>query len=268
MRISYSRIECFKKCPYQYRLRYIEKLKTFFNCDPANALTIGTALHTGLEKGVKTAIKEYYAQYPVIDNKNIEEAIKLEAVIEKCRKLLPTGEYETKIESPEFIGFIDLLVEVQPNVYDMYDFKYSNNVENYIESGQLHVYKHFFEKLNPGKRIRKMYFLFAPKVSIRMKYKNKTNPRDEALYEFRNRLQKELDSKEALLVEIPYDLSKVEVFLEDAKKCINAVDFPKQPSRLCPWCEFKEFCEVGNDLEIDWRSTPYKDLNDYENKHE
>ena len=38
-------------------------------------------------------------------------------------------------------------VEV-PNQYDLYDFKYSNNVGNYKKSQQLHLYKYFWEREN------------------------------------------------------------------------------------------------------------------------
>lgn len=255
MQVSHSRIECFKKCPYQYQLRYKDKLKTYFNNDPANPLVIGTALHTGIEKDVQTAIKEYYANYPVIDDKNIEEAIKLEAVIKKCREVVPRGLFEVKVQCPEFIGYIDLLVPCGTDKngiewFDMYDFKYSNNTKTYLESGQLHEYKFYFERTNPNKRIRKMYFLFAPKVAIRMKYKNKTNPRDETLEEFRARIRSELDGKEPQLVEVQYDIEKVKDFMRSANECRSATQFPKQPSRLCDWCEYQKFCENGEELEI------------------
>lgn len=285
MQVSHSRIETFKKCPYQYKLHYIDGLETFPTDDPANALLIGTALHTGIEKDTETAIKEYYASYPVITDKHIEEAIKLEAAIKKSRETLPplnNALFETEINCHEFKGFIDLLIpvdkeELTPDdycdlcnddgcdyensgryrpcmgdceVYDMYDFKYSNNVDNYLKSGQLHEYKYYFERLNPTKRIRRMYFLFAPKVAIRMKYKNKTNPRDETLEEFRRRLTAELQTKEAQIIEVPYDIEKVKDFLQNAKECRMATNYPKQPSRLCDWCEFQKFCENGEELEI------------------
>ena len=51
MRFSYSRIECFANCPYQYKLRYIDKLKTLPDQQADNALYLGTALHLGLETG-------------------------------------------------------------------------------------------------------------------------------------------------------------------------------------------------------------------------
>lgn len=253
MQVSHSRVETFVKCPYKFKLHYIDELETYFNGDPANPLVIGTALHTAIEKDLETAIKEYYAQYPVITDKNIEEAIKIEKILPKCLEVLPPLDkaiFEFELNCPEFKGFIDLLVPVGGNEYDMYDFKYSNNVRNYMESGQLHEYKFFFEKLNPKKRIRNMYFMFAPKVAIRMKYKNKTNKRDETLEEFRKRLDEELEKKEAQLVEIHYDIEKVKEFLRNAKECRMSANYPKNPTRLCDWCEYQKYCEEGEDLEI------------------
>lgn len=260
MKVSHSRIETFVKCPYQYKLRYIDELKTYPENDPADPLIIGTALHTGIEKDTKTAISEYYDSFPIITDRHIEESIKLEWVIAKCKEILPAGgEFEVKIEIPdEFLGFIDYLVPVGNNEYDMYDFKYSNNVANYMRSGQLHEYKFYFEKINPDKRIRKMYFLFAPKVQIKMKYKNKTNPRDETLEEFRKRLTEELKDKEAQLHEVTYDSLKVKEFIYNKRALESATVFDKNVSNLCRWCEFQEFCLTGSDLNIDWSQTKFK----------
>lgn len=96
MRVSHSRVGTYTTCPYKYKLSYIDELKTYFNGDPANPLIVGTALHTGIEKDAETAIKEYYDKYPIIDDFNVNEAIKLEAVITKCREVLPKGIYEQK----------------------------------------------------------------------------------------------------------------------------------------------------------------------------
>lgn len=253
IQVSHSRVETFVKCPYKFKLRYVDELETCFNGDPANPLVIGTALHTAIEKDIETAKREYYASYPVITDKNIEEAIKIEKILPKCLEVLPPLDdaiFEHELNCPEFKGFIDLLVPVGVNEYDMYDFKYSNNVKNYMESGQLHEYKFYFEKLNPNKRIRDMYFMFAPKVAIRMKYKNKTNKRDETLEEFRRRLDLELEKKSAQLVKVDYDIEKVKEFLRNAKECRMSSNYPKNPTRLCDWCEYQKYCEEGDELEI------------------
>lgn len=251
MKLSYSRISTFEKCPYQFKLRYLDKLETIFNGDPQNALVLGHALHTGIEKDVNSAISEYYNAYPVIRDAHVTEAMKLEYLIPEVKKLLPEGMHEVKIETPDFVGFIDLLVPTgDVDVYDLYDFKYSNNVSGYLDSAQLHLYKYFFEKTNPGKRIRNLYFVFVPKCNLRMKYKNKTNPRDETIYEFRKRCLDDLKSKEIQVKRIAYDPNKVIDYLISSKHCIEETEYSKNATRLCDWCEYQIYCEKGLDYMI------------------
>ena len=253
MIVSHSKVECFESCPYRYDLRYNQEIRTIPPDNADNALFLGTALHTGLEKDVQTAIHEYFMEYPVISDAHINEAMKLEVMIPKAAAMIPSGEHEVKIEDDDFIGFIDLLApakteqklggehQVIPNVYDLYDFKYSNNVSKYKDSPQLHLYKYFFEKNNPGKIIRNMYFLFVPKVNIKQSKK-------EDLFQFRQRLQEELDKKEPQLVQIEYDPEKVINFLLSTKGMLEAKDFPKNTSWLCNFCEYKDYCQKGIDF--------------------
>lgn len=243
MQISYSRIGTFESCPFKYDLLYNQKLGTIFNCDPTNALVLGTALHTGIEKDVKTAIEEYYSNYPIVNDLIINEAIKLENLIPKAANMLPEGEYEVKIDDEDFVGFIDLLAPCEDNTYDIYDFKYSNNVERYLESEQLHLYKYFFEKQNPTKRIRNLYYVIVPKTMIRQK-------KTEDLYQFRKRLQETLKTMEPQIIEVKYDYTKVIEFLLKSKKCIECTDYQKNPTRLCDWCQYQLYCEKGIDYEI------------------
>lgn len=277
MKLSHSRVETYTKCPRQFKYRYIDELATLPTDDPASPLVLGHALHTGIEKDVKAAIDEYYSAYPVINDNHITEAMKLEYLIPKVKEILPPGEHEVKIEDEDFVGFIDLLVPVEKELkynykdnyetgyeweldinsamdnteyYDLYDFKYSNNIKNYMESGQLHEYKYYFEKLNPGKKIRKLYFVFIPKSQLRIKYKNKTNPRDETIYEFRQRVMEDLESKTISIEEIQYDPTKVIEFLTNSKHAIEDTTYEKNETNLCNWCEFKRYCLEGIDYEI------------------
>lgn len=238
MRLSHSRVGTFMKCPYQFALKYLDKLETIPTDDPQSPLILGHSLHTGIEKTVEEAIDEYYSAYNVIGDLHINEALKLEYWIPKVKDLLPKdGLHEVEIKDGEkFVGYIDYLApielpfELEYELYDLYDFKYSNNVKNYMESEQLHLYKYYFEKLNPTKRIRNMYFVFVPKCQIRQKYRNKTNPRDETLFEFRKRLIEELDKKEIQVVKIDYDKKYVDEFKMNSEELENhlwADDFPK-----------------------------------------
>lgn len=250
MQISHSRVECFNSCPYRYDLRYNQEIKTIPPDNADNALFLGTALHTGIEKDVNAAIWQYFMSYPVISDNHINEAMKLEDVIPKAKAMCPPGEHEVKIDDPDFIGFIDLLAPVKsdtrlggdyqdlPGVYDLYDFKYSNNVSHYMESPQLHLYKYFYEKQHPGHKIRKLFFLFVPKLNIRQK-------KTENLFEFRQRILEGLKSAEPKLVEIEYDQTKVIEFLLMTKKVLEAKDYEKEPSWLCNYCEYNDYCQKG-----------------------
>lgn len=271
MQVSYSRVSTHEKCPYQYKLRYLDGIKTIFNCDPQNPLIIGHALHTGIEKNVATAVEEYYGAYPIIDDMHVTEAMKLEHLIPRVKAVLPEGEHEVKIETDDFVGYIDLLVPVgkglwldapdgpmECDYYDIYDFKYSNNVATYMDSAQLHLYKYFFELTNPGKRIRNLYFVFVPKCSLRIKYKNKTNPRDETIYEFRKRCLEDLEQKEIQIKKIDYNPNKVIEYLIDTKHCIEDTEYRKNETRLCDWCEYKAFCQEG----IDYMNLPKNERRD------
>lgn len=242
-KISYSSITTYHQCPYRFKLSKLDGLKTIFDCEPANALVIGRAFHRGIEINAQTAIDEYFNEYPLIDDKHIEEAMKLENIINKAKSLLPDGLHEVKIETDNYIGFIDLLVPVGDNMFDLYDFKYSNSVDRYMESGQLHVYKHYFEQANPDKKIRNLFYLFAPKTSIRQK-------KTETLEEFRQRLVKTLDGMTCQIKRVEYDPEKVEEFKACIEELYAAETFPKNVTRLCGWCEYNDYCNKGVDYMI------------------
>ena len=274
MQVSYSRVSTHEKCPYQFKLRYRDKLKTIFNCDPQNALVLGHALHTGIEKDVAAAIDEYYGAYPIIDDAHVTEAMKLEYLIPKVKKLLPEGQHEVKIETEDFVGFIDLLVPadeweftpmgtkvtISTDTYDIYDFKYSNNVKGYLDSAQLHLYKYFFELTNPGKHIRNLYFVFVPKCNLRMKRKNKINPIDETIYEFRRRCIEDLEQKKIIVKKIDYEPNKVIEYLINTKHCVEDTEYIKNPTRFCDWCEYQLYCEKG----IDYMNLPKNERREIE----
>lgn len=235
---SYSRVMLFKQCPYKYFVRYILKIKEEENFEATNALWLGTALHLGIDEGVKEAEKNYFSNYYVIDDNHVNEAIKLSAIIPKCQELLALDKehiFELKVEHEGFLGFIDLLIKNDDGTYDMYDFKYSNNHQNYLNSYQLHVYKYFLEKAT-NMKVKNMYFLFAPKTFIRQK-------RDETLQQFRIRLADELSHMQATLAKVDYDEEKVVDFLQIKDKMLSTIDFEPKENEFCKWCDLKGECK-------------------------
>lgn len=224
--------------------------------EPDNPLILGQTVHTGIEKSLEEAIREYCFSFPIITDEHINEIIKFETVIPLARAAIPPGgQFEVEIKDDDFHGFIDYLVPARteqrlngenqeiPDVFDLYDFKYSNNVSGYKQSGQLHEYKYFFERNNPGKKIRNMYFVFIPKVTIRQK-------KTETLLEFRERLKEALSGVEVKTVQIGFNPEKVIEFLFGIKAVNEETEFPQEKSYLCRYCEFQEYCEKGNDYMI------------------
>lgn len=251
-------------------------MNTIPNTDADNALILGTAMHTGIEEGVKQALEYYQNSFPILTDEHITEMMKLEALIPKAKALLPPGgTFELPIGDADFIGFMDYLAPVQfkngqevcdecgqrstcystygpdcplkefihpeqaeEGLFDLYDFKYSSNIKSYQESGQLHEYKYWYEKTHPGHRIRKMFFLMIPKVKIKQK-------KTETLLQFRDRVVEALKDAEPILVPIEYNPLKVVDFLTDTKHMIETTDFPRNPNHFCGWCEFEEYCQKG-----------------------
>lgn len=224
--------------------------------EPDNPLILGQTVHTGIEKSLEEAIREYCFSFPIITDEHINEIIKFETVIPLARAAIPPGgNFEVEIKDDDFHGFIDYLVPARteqrlngenqeiPDVFDLYDFKYSNNVSGYKQSGQLHEYKYFFERNNPGKKIRNMFFVFIPKVTIRQK-------KTETLLEFRERLKEALSGVEVKIVQIGFNPERVIEFLFGIKAVNEETEFPQEKSYLCRYCEFQEYCEKGNDYMI------------------
>jgi len=238
--LGYSAVSAFEQCPFKYKCQYVDGLKTLPTDDAANPLVIGTALHKGIETDVDTAISEYFDSYPVIDDLHINEEIKLRHLIPKVKEHLPEGIHEVQVTDTNFMGTLDLLVPLGSDEFDLYDFKYINpkNQDRYIESRQLHLYKYYFEKMNPGKRIRNMCFVFIPKVQIRQK-------KTEELFQFRQRLMEELDKVQIITSYIEYDPQKVIDHLELTQAILTCDEYPKNPTRLCEWCDYKNFCNEG-----------------------
>ena len=241
-RFGYSAVSTFEQCPFRYKCQYIDDLKTLPSDDPTNALIIGTAMHKGIETDVETAINEYFSSYPIITDQHIDEEIKLRYLIPKVKEIIPKGFHELKVVDTNFIGTLDLLVPVDGDTYDLYDFKYSNNWLRYMDSRQLHLYKYYTEKVT-GHRIRNMYFVFIPKVQIRQK-------KTETLFDFRQRLLTELDKTTIKVEPVPYDPMKVIEHLELTQQIMMCQDYPKNSTRLCDFCEYKQYCQ--SDGKEDW----------------
>lgn len=244
MQYSHSRVETHLSCPYKYKLRYVDKLKTIQAPNADDPLIVGNTIHLGAEKDLQTAIKWYYDNYPIISDRHIEEVMKFEYLIPKIHELLANiyvYKKEFKITHYRFIGIVDLITKNEDGTVDVFDYKYSNNYEKYSESPQLHLYKYFLEEA--GFKVRKLGFIFIPKISIKQK-------KEESLYQFRKRLQEALKNSKIKIMEVKYDASKVIKYMNNIINITEDVEYKKNPSRYCSWCDYEELCIKGEDYMI------------------
>ncbi|MGN9164938.1 AAA family ATPase [Tissierellaceae bacterium HCP3S3_D8] len=240
-----SAITQYRTCPYKYKLQYVDKVKTILAYEPNNALILGTAIHLGCETGsIEKMTKYYYSQYPIIMDLHINEVIKLEYLLPQVLdfiKQFNKVEHEVPFKIGTFHGTADLLVHNEDGTVDLYDYKYSNNIDNYMESPQLHIYKYFLEQI--GYKVNRIAFIFIPKTWIRQK-------KDKSIYQFRKRLRETLKTMEIQIKYLEYDQNKVTASLITAVEMLESREFPKNPSGFCDWCEYKKYCLEGEDYMI------------------
>lgn len=248
MQFSYSRVSTALNCPYQYKLRYIDKLKTLPEQDANNALYLGTAIHEAFETGnIEDAIESYRSNYYILSDLHINEEIKLYYLIPRVLELLPQAECEVEIKTDDFIGYIDRLVHLGKDEngvdhYEIWDYKYSNNVDRYLESAQLHLYKYYFEETHPNTVVDALKYVFVPKVNIRQK-------KSETIYDFRQRLKEYLESTSIRIEEVTYDEGIISQFKQCCQALTKVKDFPKNPTKLCDWCSYKEYCQSNGEVD-------------------
>ena len=240
MRYSYSNISTFAQCPRKWKYTYIDRLKTIPDTAPDNALWLGLGLHKGVEKwNVQAGIDEYKSHYNIITDTNVNWIIQLEYQLTKLLDLLPKGgEHELEIKTPYFIGYADYIYG-----NTLYDFKFTNNVNNYLSSPQLSIYKYYLSLVRSDIKINHTKFVFVPKINIRQK-------KTENLIEFRQRIQEHLEVSKIKIVEIPYDEESVLQFQNDCQMLERVEDFPKNETKLCGWCQWQKYC--SSDGKEDW----------------
>ena len=238
MRISHSRLDLFDRCPWHFKLRYIDKLTEIDEFSPSDPLKIGNAIHYGIEVRDKDKMIEYYqSMYPVLTDLIINESIKLELAYDKVIPLVEDIKIlhqEYKIDSEDFVGIIDLITENDDGTVDVFDFKYSNNVDNYHDSLQLHIYQYYLEQ--QGFKVNRLGYIFIPKLFIRQK-------KNEDLMQFRKRLVTEYEDKQIQLIEVPKDEMAMIYYTNKVKALHEALNNPHQvwlpnPNGECYSCKY------------------------------
>lgn len=229
---SYSRVDLWHKCPYHYKLRYIDKLIEMPKLDADSPLILGHALHKGIESGEEAMERDYYDSFPIVTDNQVNEMLKLQILLPKVNEILGSFtdckfKHEYRINTSNFIGFADLIITAPDGTSTVIDFKYSNHVENYMQSGQLHLYQHYLEKL--GFNVKHLGYIFIPKTGIKKK-------KTESLYQFRKRITETVSESKVQLVPIKYDDMNVVYFNNSIKEIEAATKYPRNPNKDCFSC--------------------------------
>lgn len=230
---SYSRVSLFEQCPYHFKMRYIDKEPEVPDYSPNSPLILGGALHKGIETNTQQMLEEYYGSYPIITDLHVNEAIKIEIMAEKARdwvkEMFPDCEliHEFKIDTADYIGFVDLIAITPDGDAVIIDFKYSNYIDNYLKSEQLHIYQHYLEQ--DGFSVKRLGYLFIEKI-------NPKRGKNEDLFCYRKRLYSLLEKAKVNYVPIEFDETKVQAFFDKIKTIESTTDYPKNPHGNCFSC--------------------------------
>ena len=247
---SHSKITSYEKCPFKYKLRYIDKIKPLVEKTIESHL--GNAVHDSFEwlynnvkKGeiptVEELIEHYANSWQRDYNQNIlivKTEFRAEDYFNKGAEFLinyyfqyhpfddGTIECEKRItinlgENVIIYGFIDRLAHnKKTGEYEIHDYKTANTLptrENIEGDKQLALYSIAIKELyGEDKEISLIWHYLAHNQKICLK-KNK-----EELEELKRNI------------------------LQTIREIEIAEEFPTRKSALCPWCEYKSICPEWN----------------------
>jgi putative RecB family exonuclease len=249
LRLSYSAISAYEKCPLSYRFQYIDRLEI----EPSPYLSFGRSLHSVLqwlyarkvpeppslddlllqldvcwesdgycEQGEEDSFREHAREVlTAYYGKNARE-FRLPVAIEE--------RFEMKMDGYVLSGVIDRIDRREDGAYEIIDYKTNRKLpelRRLRDDLQLPIYQmacHETWGISPSKLT--FYYLIPNQ-------KYSTKPKDsEGLAQVRERLD------------------RVAEFVRDRQ-------FPATPNPLCPWCSFQDACPEkakGDSLEARYLS--------------
>jgi CRISPR/Cas system-associated exonuclease Cas4 (RecB family) len=229
MRLSYSRLSAYLKCPYRYYLQYVEGFRP-----PANALmSFGGSLHAALrdfysQEKFPPTLDDFYAHYyrnwtsfgfrnPEMEAKYFQEGLSIleeyyDRNIEKYRPaFFVEWRFQVEIKGASFVGIVDRIDRIGDRDLRVVDYKTYGR--NGADSLQLMLYHLALEKI----------FGYPPQ---------------ELLFYF-------LKEQEIFPISAEQEhLERAQEILLKTKEEIERGIFPKNRGENCSSCDFQQFCEL------------------------
>lgn len=247
MRLSYSALETFQRCPLKFKFQYLERLKT----KKSKEALFGTLLHSVLkvlhEPGLFVPTEEEILKY-LSDNWNssiYEDERENAAALSQAVKILKDyyaknypakfnilaleTPFETPIEADNELhlvtGKIDRVDKTEDGTYEVIDYKTAKKMpsqESVNENLQLSVYHLGLANRWPS--------VIEEKKPIKV-----------SLY-----FLKHGEKLSSLRTPQDIEITKEKIIknLEKIKKSKEQEKFQPLPSPLCDWCEYQRFCPL------------------------
>lgn len=271
MRISYSALDQFERCPLAYKFGYIDRIKTPDTPPKFFGSLIHKVVHQALRQdpitvpldGLNQFMEENWRE-EVFPDKETSEKYKRwgKTMIRNFHQAHKPGltnivSTEKRFQIPlgkkhQLTGFIDRIDKLPYGPYEVIDYKTSTKMSSQDDldrNKQLSIYHYATKKLWPdAKDVQlSLYFLkFGNKLSTK---------RDDA-------------DVEKMVVEIEKTADKIEKTSRTKKES----DFPPKPNYLCDWCDFGDRCPMMKAKYSDKRSAisnqAQKDIEDYIRSHQ
>ncbi|RJP31807.1 MAG: PD-(D/E)XK nuclease family protein [Actinobacteria bacterium] len=234
VRLSYSAVSSYEKCPLSYRFQYVDGLEV----EPTSYLSFGRSMHAALEwlydrdtpeppslEGLLAYLDKCWESegYASLEDersflKNAREVLTQYYYSNLDAFRLPVAvEERFEIDMDDYIlsGVIDRVDCNVDGTYEILDYKTSRRLPELSrlrEDLQLPIYQ---------LACREVWGITPSKLTFYYLIPNRrytTRPCDAD------------------------GLSRVEERLAHTAQCISKGDFPATPNRLCPWCSFEDIC--------------------------
>lgn len=215
--VSFTRLNTFEKCPHKFKLTYLEGFRQE-DRDQSRQARSGGDFHAVCEN-----LFRRYTNQPLgraLDDPvaRAEARIRkvLEAVPAESQILAPELELRFRARGREFLGYVDLAVELPDSTVGLIDFKTGYRDSRYPPDPiQMDIYSIPELLLRPTRSVRLAFVLVDADRTIA--WTNGPTNRDLVIAGVRNRI--------------------IAVEQESA--------FAPRPSGLCQYCHVREVCEAG-----------------------
>ena len=237
MRLSKSKINCYLKCPREFKYRYVDEIEV----PPNEYMALGSDVHLIAENYAKIygdnpqENPRYYldliARAADIDIEEIDIHLDSlasffeEIFIEKDYKLFSQEEYLTN-ETHNFTGITDIILENPDG--DLIVIDYKTGSSSYFSKYRLELgyYKMLVEN-NYDKNVIGAGIFFTKNNKLRLlKFKDDENRRK---YMCPKEIEEGLDT------------------LYEVRKKVNEGKFPKNRQYICRFCTYEDICYKDSD---------------------